>query len=325
MPKWSTPIDFAYSIHSDLGNHIAFSKVNWRIVHLDYELSNWDTVDIVIDKNRHPLITWLSFVKTNRAKDVIKSYINKVNRDELIEKWKFILNSYLQKNFWIILDKELSILKNIDSKILDTKEKEDLIVQIWNLSRRPSSIIRSALESSNNQNLIKLKIEKPIQNKIEHKVKIEEEITDAIIIWWEKNIPYKIAHCCNPTKWDKIVWYMTRTGVNIHKTSCLFLRKWNFERFMQARYEWKEQKWITFKVELIFENKIGVLKNLTDILFHMDISIESLNTEKLPKNLVKNIMTLESGYEDYYIFERLVDRLKSTINEFKEAILIEIK
>ena len=88
---------------------------------LDSELQNGDRVEVIIDKNKKPLITWLSFVKTSRAKEVIKNFMNKSNRDELIEKGRFIMNTYLEKNYGITLDKELSILKNVDGKLLDTK------------------------------------------------------------------------------------------------------------------------------------------------------------------------------------------------------------
>lgn len=326
LPKWSTPVDFAYSIHSDLWNHIAIAKVNWKVVHLDYELNNGDRVDIIIDKNRQPLITWLSFVKTNRAKEVIKSYINKSNREELIEKWKFILNSFLQKNYGIFLDKDLSILKNVDWKLLDTKEKEDIVVQIWNLSRKPSSVIRWILENTNHLSLTKLS-EKRQLPKNEHKKQLPEEIiSENIIIWWEKNIPYRFAACCNPKIWNKIVWYITRNWINIHKINCSSLKKWNFERFIQARFEWTEQfKWITIKIELVFDNVIWVLMKLTDILYNMWINIESIYSEKLDWNKVKNIMILESKNEDYYMFERLVERLKLSMKEFNNATLVEIK
>lgn len=324
LSKWSTPIDFAYSIHSDLGNHLAIAKVNWKIVPLDYELTNGDRVEIIIDKNRKPLITWLSFVKTTRAKEVIKSYLNKANRDELIEKWRYALNNYLHKNYWITLDKDLSVLKNLDWRILDTKEKEDVLVQIGNLSRKPATVVRSLMEHWN-INLKKITEDKDKKEDLKEKNKVIPVVSsETISIWWEKNIPYKIANCCQPKPWDKIVWYLTRTWVNIHKVNCSSLRKGNLERFIQACFwECREQStWVTLKLEMIFENKIWVLRKLTDIFYKMNVSIEEIRSEKIDWNLVKNVMTLETNVEDYYLFERLVEKIKLTIDEFKEAKLI---
>lgn len=328
LPKGSTPVDFAYYIHSDLWNHITIAKVDGKVVPLDYELNNWESVEIIIDKKRNPLITWLSFVKTAKARDFIKSYINKTNKVELIEKWKFILNAYLQKNFWIWLDKEMSILKNIDGNILDTKWKEDILVQIWNLSRKPGSIIWKLLENSNFTALSKLKLIKK-DEEIETKkeiTKTKDEIWDEIIIWWEKHIPYKISHCCEPKLGNRIVWYMTRDWVSIHKLSCPSLKKLSFDRFIQANYKWVVQRWITFKVEMIFQNKIWVLKKITDIFFQMWINIEEIHTSKTQDWNIKITLSLESNNEDYYIFERLLEKMKLIINdEFIEAKLLEIK
>lgn len=147
LTRGATPVDFAYSIHSDLGNHLMVAKANGKVVPLDYELKNGDRVEIVTDKSRKPSVTWLSFVKTTRAKEVIKSYINREQREDIMEKGRSILNAYLQKNFGKALDKDMSILKVIDGRELDTKGKEDLLVQVGNLSRKPSSVIRSIREA----------------------------------------------------------------------------------------------------------------------------------------------------------------------------------
>ena len=143
LPKGSSPIDFAYAIHSELGNHMIVAKVNGQVVPLDYHLRNGENVQIVTDKNRSPSPSWLSFVKTSRARDVIRQFINREQRDELIDKGRFILNSYLEHNYGRVLDKDLSILRNLDGHMLDTKQKEDVLVQIGNLSRKPSSILRA--------------------------------------------------------------------------------------------------------------------------------------------------------------------------------------
>lgn len=323
LPRGSSPVDFAYAIHSDIGNYLSIAKVNGKIVTLDYELNNWDRVEIIIDKNKKPLITWLSFVKTTRAREVIKWYINKTNRDELLEKGRFILSSYLQKNYWITLDKDLSILKNIDGKELSLKEKEDILVQIWNLSRKPWTIIRSIREHAN------IWLKKALEPKKETKkaTKTPEILgADTIIIWWEKNIPYKIANCCQPVSWDKLVWYLTNNWVHIHKINCVSLKKSNVERFISACWGncIDDKNYVVIKVELVFQNKIGVLKKLTEILFKMWLNIDEIKSEKM-WDLVKDYLVLESRIEDYYIFERLVEKLKLSIVEFKEAKLIEMK
>ncbi len=86
LPRESTPVDFAYAIHSELGNHLMIARVNGKVAPMDSILHNGDRIEIVTDKNRSPSVTWLSFVKTSRAKEVIRSYINGEQRETLIEK-----------------------------------------------------------------------------------------------------------------------------------------------------------------------------------------------------------------------------------------------
>ena len=86
LPKGSTPIDFAYSIHSELGHRLVVARANGKVVPLDYQIINGDSIEIVTDPAKHPSITWLSFVKTAKAKDTIKAYVHRMNRDEFVEK-----------------------------------------------------------------------------------------------------------------------------------------------------------------------------------------------------------------------------------------------
>jgi GTP pyrophosphokinase len=151
LPRDSTPIDFAYAVHSQLGNRLSIAKINGKVCPLDSILHNGDRVEIVTDKNRRPSVTWLSFVKTSRAKEVIRSEINREQREILIIKGRMMLSEYLEKHYGKGLDKDLSLLKHVDDRTLDTKGKEEILLQIGNLSRKPSSLVRSIAESMSPQ------------------------------------------------------------------------------------------------------------------------------------------------------------------------------
>jgi len=325
LPKGSTPVDFAYAVHSKLGDHIAFARVNGKTIPLDYELRNGESVEIITDKNKHPNITWLSFVKTTRAKECIKAYSNRANRGELIEKGRFILNAHLLKHFNKTLDKELSLLKIIDGKTLDTEERETVLIQLGNLSRKPSSVTRSILENSSSE-LHKLKQlqertkkEKPIPG-----AKDQGEIRE-LIIGGEKHIPYRFARCCDPKALDKVVGYITRTGVNIHKIDCVSLREKDFDRYIPAYWEGMKSQGLHIRAEMIFENKIGVLKKLTEIFFLMRINIDEMSACTDSDGLSRVVFSLKTEEEDYYLFERLMERVKLSIREFREGNLLEMK
>ncbi|HBB27583.1 TPA: hypothetical protein DCZ36_03760, partial [Candidatus Gracilibacteria bacterium] len=325
LPKGSTPVDFAYSVHSKLGDHIMVARVNGRVVPLDYELRNGESVEIVTDKNKYPNITWLSFVKTTRAKECIKAYSNRANRDELIEKGRFILNAHLLKHFNKTLDKDLSLLKIIDGKTLDTEGRENILMQLGNLSRKPSSVTRSILENSSSE-FHKLK---EIQKKEKKEKKVHEpkneENSRELIIGGEKHIPYRFAHCCAPKIGDKVVGYITRNGVNIHKIDCISLREKDFDRYIPAYWEGMKTQGLHIRAEMIFENKIGVLKKLTEIFFLMRINIDEMSASTDKNGLSHVVFSLKTEEEDYYLFERLMERVKLSIAEFKEGKLLEMK
>lgn len=138
---------------------------------LDYKLRNGESIEIITDKSRKPKPIWLSFVATAKAKEYIRQFINREERSFFIEKGRTILNSYLMKNYAHGLDKELTILRNVDGHNLDMKERDDVLVQLGNLSRKPSSILRVIHDEIIHTELG----EKIVEEKTEHEKKKARE------------------------------------------------------------------------------------------------------------------------------------------------------
>lgn len=214
LPRDSTPIDFAYAVHSQLGNHLSIAKINDKVCPLDSILHNGDRVEIITDKNRRPSVTWLSFVKTSRAKEVIRSEINREQREILIVKGRMMLSEYLEKHYGKGLDKDLSLLKVVDDRVLDMKGKEEILLQIGNLSRKPSVLVRSIADAMSPQ------LQKeflPIQPKTHVSVETgikKPEIDDTfgdLIIGGQPNIAHRFAECCKPPRGERVVGYVTRS------------------------------------------------------------------------------------------------------------------
>ena len=103
---------------------------------------NGDVLEIITDSKRQASINWLSLVKTSRARDALKSFLASQNRDELIEKGRMMLASYLEQTFGMILDKDNNLLRVLDGHELTARDKEEIFVQIGNRSRKPSSVVR---------------------------------------------------------------------------------------------------------------------------------------------------------------------------------------
>jgi GTP diphosphokinase / guanosine-3',5'-bis(diphosphate) 3'-diphosphatase len=328
LPKWSTPVDFAYTIHSNLWNQLTIAKVNGQVVPLDYALHNGESVQIVTDIHKKPKPIWLSFVKTSKAKEHIRQFINREERSFFIEKGRDMLSGYLKRHYDHELDRDLSILKNIDGHNLDMRQREDILVQLWNLSRKPWSILKALHDETIRAQLwTKIASEKNIQKweKTKKKPPIDhEEIT--VIIGKERDIPYRFAKCCKPTPMDKkIVGAIWQGSVTIHRFDCKNVEKIELERRMPVRWSTEEENLsIQFEIECIFRDKRGLLMELTEIFYNTGLNIKSVIAEDLWNGTVKDIFILETSDEDYYIYERLESRLKFEIPELIESRLISL-
>lgn len=307
LPAWSTPIDFAYYVHTELWDHISLAKVNNNVYPLDKELHNWDVVDIIVDKNKKPNPFWVWFVKTVKAKNRIKNYLKKEDRDIHIERWKEIINKYLLKAWLEQLDKDFSIFKNIDWVTYKMEDRLNLLEQIWSFSINPSSIIKKILKDRNllptKKDKINIKIDKNIDDK-----KIKK---DDFIIWWEWNIPYKLWHCCRRKIPNEIVAHInSKWIVTIHRRNCNVIDWVNKDRLLSAHIRWENEWDILVNINFVFENKIWVLKELSDILYSMSINIDEIKSTKLWNKKTQISLKLIIPDYDYLIIDRFVDRVK---------------
>ncbi len=323
LPKWATPIDFAYAIHSRVGNELTIAKVNGQVVPLDYSLHNGESVQIVTDIHRKPNPTWLSFVKTPKARDYIRQFINREERSFFVEKWRFILNSYLERNYGKWLDKELSLLKHFDGKTLDTKQKEDILVQLWNLSRKPTSILRALNDVTIKEMFWEEKIA-PKNPKKSHQEKVRVENEDYVIIGKERNIPHKMALCCDPKPGDRIVWAIGKGIVTIHKFNCTNIERITLARRIPAQWSKAKVEGVTIVMDVTFHDKRWLLRQITEIFYQTGLNIDSLSTENLGDGKVLDHFILKWDEEDYYLYERLVERLRFDIPEMIESKLISL-
>jgi GTP pyrophosphokinase len=302
LPSGSTSIDFAYYVHSDLWDHISLSKVNNNIYPLDKELNNWDVIEIVINKNKKPNPLWLGFVKTLKAKNRIKAFIKTENKEKHFERWKDMVNNFFIKRGLDVLDKELSVLRDIDWTHNDKAKRIAILEQVWNLSIKPGSIFK----------WLKKKEIKSIQSNETSEIKQKNKLSEYnnIVIWWEKKLDYILWDCCKKQFYKKIVAHINNKGVlTIHKRSCDILKKVNKNKLLSAYITGVSDWYIWSELELIIKNDKWILRDLSDIIFSMWINIEWIHTKKLTKNKTQINLNLELMDYDYLLIDRLIDRL----------------
>ncbi|NUJ97541.1 bifunctional (p)ppGpp synthetase/guanosine-3',5'-bis(diphosphate) 3'-pyrophosphohydrolase [Candidatus Gracilibacteria bacterium] len=313
LPQGSTPVDYAYAIHTELGDHISLAKVSGKVYPLDKELRNGDIIEIIIDKNRNPSPFWLSFVKTAKARDKIKAYLRKDNKYQNRDRGKEIVNKYLQNAGLGILDKDLSILKILDGRENSVDERNFILEQVGNFSLSPGALMRRILKAQNKK--IPSTRNKENFGTKENQIKSSEE-NQEIIIGGEKNIPYKLCYCCRRKIPSKIVAHINSKGIiTLHKRDCKILENVNKERLLPAYIKGEETNSITAHINFLFQNKIGVLKEISDILYSMHINVEQISSKKEAEEKTLLSFILEIPDYDYLIVERLIERIKFHFGE----------
>lgn len=321
LPHGSTPVDFAYYLHTDLWDHLSIARVNEKVHPLDQELHNGDRVELVIDKNKKPNPFWIWFVKTAKAKNAIKWFLKKEDKDIHRERGRDLVNKYLKKLWHEWLDKDMTLLKSINGRVYTQEERWQLLEQVGNLSLNPNNLIKKIVASNQ---LIFDRIEEKKQDEI-----IElEEINDNknqdenenkswdIIIWWESNLDYKRCYCCRRKLPVEIVAHInTFWKFTIHRRDCKILKWVNKDRLLPAYLEGNQDEELSYHINIVFKNTTGILKILTEIIFSMQIDIDEILSKKLWNMYMSFDLKLKVQNHDFMVIDRFVERLQVTFED----------
>ena len=255
LPAGSTPIDFAYKVHTDIGNKTVGALVNNNIVPLTYELKTNDIVKINTNKNSSPSREWLNIVKTQQAKNKIKNFFNKIEKNESLKKGEEILKEELKRKK-ITLSNFLTE-KNINKIFSNLKLQsiEELYINIGSNKIQVNSVINIITKEE-------LTKEELVLNKIQNKEIKVDNIKQDVIVKGIDNIKITIAACCNPIPQDEIMGYITKgNGISIHRETCPNIKNTE-ERLIE--FYWNEKTTKKYNVELLIEtnNKKNILMDI---------------------------------------------------------------
>ncbi|NIQ96567.1 MAG: bifunctional (p)ppGpp synthetase/guanosine-3',5'-bis(diphosphate) 3'-pyrophosphohydrolase, partial [Desulfuromonadales bacterium] len=216
LPKGSTPIDFAYAVHSDVGNRCSGARVNGKLVPLKTELQNGDTVDIVTSANQQPSKDWLQHVQTSKARNKIRNWVKSQERERSVELGREILEKEARKHDYSL--KRLLALAEFAEAVqeLGFKGEEDLLAAVGFGKLTAGQVLSRSLPRENFKEEPKKpgRIGKVMQ-------KIRRRPSSAIRIHGIEDIMVRFAKCCNPVPGDPVVGYITRgRGVTVHAEDC---------------------------------------------------------------------------------------------------------
>ncbi len=268
MPDGATPVDFAYTIHSEVGDHCAGAKVNGRLVPLQTQLKNGDSVEIITDKNRNPSRDWLKFVKTAKARTRIKQHIRTVERERSIALGKELLEKEGRR---VGINFQKSLKDGAFQKLAEDfncSSADDLIAQVGYSNFTPKKVLKRLYAVMHG--------EEQRQKIPEKAVETTKPKGEGLSISGVDKMLVRFAVCCNPLPGDPIVGYITRgRGVTIHRVDCHNVKNFEPERLLPVSWEGEEERSYPAKVRIKCRDQKGMLGKICIMLGEADVNIAS--------------------------------------------------
>ena len=266
MPIGSTPVDFAYGIHTAIGSKCVGAKVNGRIVTLKHTLKNGDTVEIITSPSQKPSRDWLKFVVTQRAKSKIKQWVKAEERKQSIELGAKLLEQELRRH-----DLGPSVLKSVEMqkvlKFFNVLSLEDIYADVGHGKFSAHQIVN------------RLMPEKPAPEEPPPPRIVKPKEHKGITIKGVDNVLYHTGKCCFPVPGDGLIGFVTRgRGVTIHRKDCPNVDKLAADNARLVEVEWKPEGETTTPVRLLVEavDRPGILAGLSALISSVNINISSV-------------------------------------------------
>jgi len=299
LPLGSTPIDFAYLIHTDVGHKCVGAKVNKRIVPLDYKLKSGDIVEILTSKSsRGPSRDWLKIAKTSGAKNRIKIWFKKEMREENIQKGKELFEKEMEK-YKIETSSELTKKLKEVSIELGFTELESMFENIGYGKLTAYQVLSKIIPQERISPIIPL-------------VKPKKRIDQGIRVQGINDMMIRFSRCCNPVPGDKIIGYITRgRGVSIHKADCSNVKFISTEKERLVKVEWikTEELFYPVKVKIVADDRPNLVSDIMLIFSSLKITVTAINATT-DKNNIANI--------DVTLSINNLDQLQEVIKKIKK-------
>ncbi|MBC75585.1 MAG: GTP pyrophosphokinase [Halobacteriovoraceae bacterium] len=316
----ASPLDFAYAVHTDVGNKCVGAKVNGKMVPLKYRLKSGDTVEVLTSKTQTPGKDWLKIVKTSRARTKIKQHLLKVERERNKELGQEMFDKAL-KDFGTsvkALDKKNELSKTYDQFHL--KNAEELYQSLGSGRLHLKNILElipSIDYKEEGAEPEKKKTVESLYNKISNTAKKTSHKDNAVIVDGLDDIMVRMGKCCNPIPGDPIVGFITRgRGITIHTKSCTRIQE--FEDSRKIHVEWNQT--YTFKhpvsLRVITHDRPGILSRISNNINSLGVNIKSAVAKSLPDLKGSFVFEIEVG--DYSEFLKVV----SIIEAMEEVISV---
>ena len=303
LPKGATPVDFAYMIHSEVGDQCVGAKVNDRMVPLQYELQTGDVIEIVTQKNHQPSKDWLKYVKTVKARSKIRQWIKTQEKDRSISLGREMCEKAFRKerlNFSALIktDEMNRVVEHFG-----LKAAEDLIASVGYGKITPLQVVRRFTAKAENEEK-----RESVFNKLIGRVR-KKKPKGGVVVKGVDDILIRFGKCCQPVPGDSITGYITRGyGVTVHRAGCVNALKMTPER--QIEVEWNIEKSDTYPVKIYIRShdRVGLLADVVSNISKNEANILNAKTETQENKIVNSVFTID--VEDTEHLNRIMSSLK---------------
>lgn len=319
LPAGSCPVDFAYSIHSAVGNKMVGARVNGKLVTIDYELKSGDRVEIITSQNsKGPSRDWLNIVKSTQARNKINQWFKQELKEDNILKGKELITNYCKTKGIVLSD----IMKpENQEKTLNKygfKDWNSLLASVGHGGLKEGQVVNKLVEENEKRKKAEVTDNDVLEGIVQQEAKNKDKYKKTrggIVVKGIHDVAVRFSKCCNPVPGDEIVGFVTRgRGVTIHRTDCVNVL--NFpenerERLIEAEWEQVDSSADKYSTEInIFAgNRTGLIVDISRIFTEANIDVKFMNS-RVNK---KGIATINLGFDIHGKDElnRLVEKLRN--------------
>ena len=313
FPRGATPVDFAYSIHSEVGEKCMGARINGKMVPLRYKLRNGEIIEIITSPKQHPSKDWLEFVKTPRARTKIRQWIRNQERGESIALGKSILEKALEQDRLSLP----SIMKNEQvsaiAKEFSFHSVEDLIAQIGFGKISPKQVIgrlrpKLGIRDEKPPSLVGKMVGRFKRRKVDLGIKVKG-VSEMLI---------RFANCCHPLPGEPVIGFVTRgRGVTVHQRQCSHILNAEPERLVELSWEPSKEDIYLAKLRITSVERKGVLADISAIITQKDANIVEAQVKTTMDRKGLFLFTIE--VEDYKHLHDIMAALKKV----KDVLIVE--
>ena len=303
LPNGSTPIDFAYAIHTAVGNKMVGAKVNGKLVSIEYKIQNGDRIEILTSQNsKGPSRDWLNIVKSTQAKNKINNWFKKEFKEENIVRGKELLSSYCRAKSLVLTDLLKPKYMQAVQEKYGFKDWDSTLAALGHGGLKEGQIVNRLVEEYSKDHKKEITDETILEKVAEaskNKVHVAKS-KSGIVVKGIDDMAVRFSRCCNPVPGDEIVGFITRgRGMSIHRTDCInILHLPDAERARLIPAEWgkpeggSEAASYLAEIKIYAQDRQGLLMDITKVFTEMTIDVKSMNVRTSKQGKA----TIEAGF-----------------------------